>query len=52
MPREVKPGDTIRIQVKTDEKIGNAWFFKGKVTVDDKTALKVDFGCTLVDAPQ
>ena len=27
-------------------------FFKGKVTVDDKTALKVDFGCTLVDAPQ
>lgn len=50
--REVKPGDTIRIQVKTDEKVGNAWFFKGKVRVGGKTALKVDFGCTLVDAPQ
>ena len=49
--REVKPGDTIRIQVKVDEIIGHAWFFKGKVTVDDKTALKVDFGCALVDSP-
>jgi 3-hydroxyacyl-[acyl-carrier-protein] dehydratase len=50
--REVKPGDTIRIQVKVDESVGNVWFFKGKVTVDDKTALKVDFGCALVDSPQ
>ena len=50
--REVKPGDTIRIQVKVDENVGNVWFFKGKVTVDDKTALKVDFGCALVDSPQ
>ena len=49
--REVKPGDTIRIQVKIDETIGNVWFFKGKVMVGDKTALKVDFGCTLVDSP-
>jgi len=49
--REVKPGDTIRIQVKVDESVGNVWFFKGKVTVDDKTALKVDFGCALVDSP-
>jgi len=50
--REVKPGDTIRIRVKVDESIGHVWFFKGKVTVDEKTALKVDFGCTLVASPQ
>jgi 3-hydroxyacyl-[acyl-carrier-protein] dehydratase len=49
--REVKPGDTIRIQVKVDESVGNVWFFKGKVTVDDKIVLKVDFGCALVDSP-
>jgi 3-hydroxyacyl-[acyl-carrier-protein] dehydratase len=49
--REVKPGDTIRIHVKVDESVGNVWFFKGKVTVDDKTVLKVDFGCALVDSP-
>jgi len=45
--REVKPGDTIRIHVTLDENIGNAWFFKGKVLVKDKTAVKVAFGCTL-----
>lgn len=47
--REVKPGDTIRMQVTLDENIGNAWFFKGKVTVDNKTAVKVDFGCAITD---
>ena len=45
--REVKPGDTIKIHVTLDENIGNAWFFKGKVLVEDKTAVKVDFGCAL-----
>ncbi len=47
--REVKPGDTIRMHVTLDEKIGNAWFFKGKVTVDGKIAVKVGFGCTLAE---
>ena len=47
--REVKPGDIIRMQVTLDENIGNAWFFKGKVTVDNKTAVKVDFGCAIID---
>ena len=47
--REVKPGDTIRMHVTLDENIGNAWFFKGKVLIQDKTAVKVDFGCTLTD---
>jgi 3-hydroxyacyl-[acyl-carrier-protein] dehydratase len=45
--REVKPGETIRMQVTLDENIGNVWFFKGKVTVDDQVAVKVDFGCAL-----
>jgi 3-hydroxyacyl-[acyl-carrier-protein] dehydratase len=45
--REVKPGETIRILVKLVETIGNAWFFKGKITVNGKTALKVAFGCAL-----
>lgn len=47
--REVKPGDTIRMQVTLDENLGNAWFFKGKVLVDGKTAVKVDFGCALTE---
>lgn len=48
--REVKPGETIRMHVSLAEQIGNAWFFKGKVTVGDDTAVKVEFGCTLVEA--
>jgi len=46
---EVKPGDTIRMQVELDENIGNAWFFKGKVLVHNRIAVKVEFGCTLTD---
>lgn len=45
--REVKPGDTIRMHVTLDENIGNAWFFRGKVLVGDKTAVKVEFGCAV-----
>lgn len=47
--REVKPGETIRMQVTLDENIGNVWFFKGKVLVDDQVAVKVHFGCALTD---
>ena len=47
--REVKPGEMIRIQVTLNENIGNVWFFKGKVMVEDQVAVKVEFGCALVD---
>lgn len=47
--REVKPGDTIKVHVTIEENIGNAWFFRGKVFVQDKTAVRVDFGCALTD---
>lgn len=45
--REVKPGDIITIKVKLKEQVGPAWFLKGKVLVHGKTAVKVDFACTL-----
>ena len=47
--REVKPGDTIRMHVTLDENICNTWFFKGKVLVEDKPAVKVDFACALTE---
>jgi len=47
--REVKPGETIRMQVTLEENIGNAWFFKGKVLVGGKTAVKVEFGCAITE---
>jgi len=50
--RQVHPGDTIRIKVKFVEKIGPAWLMKGKVMLDGKTAVSVEFGCALnVSAP-
>lgn len=45
--REVMPGDTIRVQVKLNEKVGPAWFMKGKVLVHNKIALSLEFACTL-----
>ena len=45
--REVKPGDTIQMQVTLKEKVGPAWFLKGKVLVNSKIAVSLEFGCTL-----
>jgi len=45
--RMVKPGDVIRIKVIVKEIVGNVWFMKGSVLVDNKTAVKVEFGCML-----
>jgi 3-hydroxyacyl-[acyl-carrier-protein] dehydratase len=48
--RAVAPGETIRMQVTLDERFSNVWFFKGRVLVRNKTAVKVDFGCALTEA--
>lgn len=44
--RQVPPGSTITLEAKLVEKIGSAWIMKGKVKIDDKTAVSVEFGCT------
>ena len=44
--RQVLPGDTIYISVVVKEILGPAWLLKGKVLVNNKVALKVEFGCT------
>ncbi|RJQ68717.1 MAG: beta-hydroxyacyl-ACP dehydratase [Desulfobacteraceae bacterium] len=49
--REVKPGETITLEVKLNEQVGTVWFLKGRVLVHDKTAVKVDFACAMSDAP-
>ncbi len=48
--REVKPGDTIEMQVKLKEKVGTAWFMKGRLQVAGKTAVQVEFACSMVPA--
>ena len=47
--RQILPGDTIQISVAVNEIIGPAWLLKRKVSVHNKVALKVEFGCTFTD---
>lgn len=46
--QQVLPGDTIHIRVDLIEVVGPAWFMKGKVAVNGRTALTVRFTCALV----
>ncbi|MCG2746538.1 MAG: beta-hydroxyacyl-ACP dehydratase [Desulfobulbaceae bacterium] len=47
--REVKPGETITLEVTLKEQVGTVWFLKGRVLVHGKTAVKVDFACAMSD---
>lgn len=44
----VKPGDQLEIQVSLTEQIANAAYMKGKLLTNGKTALQIEFACTLV----
>ena len=48
--REVRPGDTIIVEARIEEKVGPAWFLKGTVRVGGKVAVQVRFSCALKNA--
>ncbi|MBR5711560.1 MAG: beta-hydroxyacyl-ACP dehydratase [Thermoguttaceae bacterium] len=43
----VRPGDTIEITVTLKEKLSNAYFLSANVTVDGKTAARLEFAVTV-----
>lgn len=45
--REVRPGESIDIEATIKEKVGPAWFLRGRVRVGAKVAVQVSFSCTL-----
>jgi len=47
--RNVLPGDTVRIQVRLSETLSPVSFFKGKMQINGKTAVQVDFACAMVE---
>lgn len=49
--RQVPPGTTVTLEARLMEKIGSAWLLKGKVKIDAKTAVSVEFGCTEATTP-
>lgn len=46
----VRPGETLDIEVELSERVGNAFFLKGKTLVNGKTATRLEFACTLAPA--
>lgn len=45
----VRPGDTLELSVKITERIGDVYYLRGKAMVDGKTAVDVEFACTLTE---
>jgi len=50
--REIRPGETITIQVAISEIVGSAWFLKGRALVNEKKALTIEFCCKLLEDAQ
>ena len=45
----IRPGDTMEVSVQLTEKLANAFFLKGKVTVDGKVTCRLEFVCATAD---
>ncbi len=43
----VRPGDTLHMQVELVDQAANAYYFKGRATVNGKVALAIEFACAL-----
>lgn len=48
--RIVKPGETIEIEVRLTERLANAFFLTGKVSVDGQVATRLEFACSTAPA--
>jgi len=49
--RMLRPGETIEIEVELTERVSNAFYLKGKVSVDGKVSARLEFVCTAAPAP-
>ncbi|MCK5884196.1 MAG: beta-hydroxyacyl-ACP dehydratase [Bacteriovoracaceae bacterium] len=45
----VRPGDELMVFVSLAESLGNAYYFKGKITVLGKTVMAINFTCALLE---
>src|SRR5699024_5525501 len=45
--RIVKPGETLEIEAELTERLGDAFFLKGRVRCEGKLAVSLEFACTL-----
>lgn len=45
--RIVRPGETLEMTVKLNEKLGDAYFLTGTAKVDGQTAARLEFACAV-----
>ena len=45
--RIVRPGETLRIEVRVDDELDGAYYMTGRVTVDGRDVLRIKFACKL-----
>ena len=43
----IRPGDTMQIEAELTDQLANAFFLKGKVTVDGKVSTRLEFACAM-----
>ena len=43
--RIVRPGETLDVEVELIERVANAYFLKGRVSVDGQVCLRLEFAC-------
>jgi 3-hydroxyacyl-[acyl-carrier-protein] dehydratase len=49
--RMIRPGETIELDVELTERVANAFYLKGRVSVDGKVTARLEFVCTAAAAP-
>lgn len=50
--RMVRPGETLEIEVELTERLANAFYMKGKTSVDGKVATRLTFAATAAPLPE
>ena len=48
----VRPGDVLIIDVELTDRLANAFYMKGKISVGEKTAARLEFVCAATELPQ
>ena len=49
--RLVRPGETLDIKVEITERLSNAFFLKGVVSVEGQTSTRCEFACASAPSP-
>jgi 3-hydroxyacyl-[acyl-carrier-protein] dehydratase len=50
--RMVRPGDTVEIHATLKDQVSNAFYLTGKMLLDGKVAMRLDFSCSITSPGQ